>query len=279
MKKENKKGLLSRIIIFLIILGFLTYLDARYVGTKGLVIREEAITSEKLPEAFNGFKIVHFSDLHYGTIVFLEELENLVDKINLLNPDIVVFTGDLIDKNYKLTDEEKNDIINVLKKINPKEDVYAVRGNRESNDYFESIMSLSNIILLDNSNLNIYNGSLDYISLIGLDDYLEGNLDLSKAYEGISDNSYKIMLTHAPDVIDKLDTMPDLILAGHSHNVQVRIPFIPPLFKVNGARTYNDEKYVLDNSLLYISGGVGTSRYPLRLFNKPSINLYRFYSK
>ena len=105
MKKENKKGLLSRIIIFLIIFGFLIYLDARYVGTKGLVIREEAITSEKLPEAFNGFKIVHFSDLHYGTTVFLEELENLVDKINLLNPDIVVFTGDLIDKNYKLTDK------------------------------------------------------------------------------------------------------------------------------------------------------------------------------
>ena len=279
MKKENKKGLLSRVIIFLVIFGFLIYLDARYVGTKGLVIREEAITSEKLPEAFNGFKIVHFSDLHYGTTVFLEELENLVDKINLLNPDIVVFTGDLIDKNYKLTDEEKNDIINVLKKINPKEDVYAVRGNHDSNDYFESIMSLSNIILLDNSNVNIYNGSLDFISLIGLDDYLEGNLDLSKAYEGISDDSYKIMLTHAPDVIDKLDTMPDLILAGHSHNGQVRIPFMPPLFKVNGARTYNDEKYVLDNSLLYISGGVGTSKYPLRLFNKPSINLYRFYSK
>ena len=102
---------------------------------------------------------------------------------------------------------------------------------------------------------------------------------MSKAYEGISDDSYKIMLTHAPDVIDKLDTMPDLILAGHSHNGQVRIPFMPPLFKVNGARIYNDEKYVLDNSLLYISGGVGTSRYPLRLFNKPSINLYRFYSK
>lgn len=104
MKKKDKvkgHGFLKFILVLIIICAG-TYYYARYVGTTGLVIKEYSVINEKIPESFHGFKIVQFSDTHYGMTTFNDELKNMVSKINILNPDIVVFTGDLVDYHYHL---------------------------------------------------------------------------------------------------------------------------------------------------------------------------------
>lgn len=281
MKKKDKvkgHGFLKFILVLIIICAD-TYYYARYVGTTGLVIKEYSVINEKIPESFHGFKIVQFSDTHYGMTTFNDELKNMVSKINILNPDIVVFTGDLVDYHYNLNDDEKNDIINILSEIDASLGVYAVTGNHDQNVSYEGILSGSNINLLKNKYEYIYNGTSEKIMLIGLDDYLEGTLDLDAAFSYEDDTSYKILLAHEPDVYDKLTKVPDLMLAGHSHNGQVRIPLAGAIYKTVGAKKYYDPEYSLGDTKMYISGGVGTSKYKVRLFDRPSISLYRLYSK
>lgn len=281
MKKKDKvkgHGFLKFILVLIIIFAG-TYYYARYVGTTGLVIKEYSVINEKIPESFHGFKIVQFSDTHYGMTTFNDELKNMVSKINILNPDIVVFTGDLVDYHYNLNDDEKNDIINILSEIDASLGVYAVTGNHDQNVSYEGILSGSNINLLKNKYEYIYNGTSEKIMLIGLDDYLEGTLDLEAAFSYEDDTSYKILLAHEPDVYDKLTKVPDLMLAGHSHNGQVRIPLAGAIYKTVGAKKYYDPEYSLGDTKMYISGGIGTSKYKVRLFDRPSISLYRLYSK
>ena len=85
---------------------------------------------------------------------------------------------------------------------------------------------------------------------------------------------------HEPDYIDDIDYSKfDLVLAGHSHNGQVRIPFIGATILPDGAKKYYKEYYKLEDTKLYISSGIGTTILPIRLFNKPSYNFYRIIKK
>ena len=87
---------------------------------------------------------------------------------------------------------------------------------------------------------------------------------------------YKILLLHEPDAIDDLSVNPfDLILAGHSHAGQVRLPFIGAVILPEGAQKYYDSHYKIENSDLYVSNGLGVSNYNFRLFNTPSYSVYR----
>ncbi len=101
-------------------------------------------------------------------------------------------------------------------------------------------------------------------------------LDSSKKYLENNSVNYKILLLHEPDYIDDIkDISYDLTLAGHSHNGQVRLPFIGAIYTPKGAKKYYKEYYKVKNTDMYISNGLGTTIMNLRLFNKPSISLYR----
>ncbi len=264
------------IIIVLVIICLLIYI--RFVGTHGFIVKEYAIKSEKLPSSFNGLKIVHLSDIHFAT-VGKNNMLKVVDEINIIKPDIVVFTGDLYDEFSIVTDDVKNDMIEVLSKINSNLGKYAVSGNHDySADIYEEILSKSNFTYLNNESKLIYYKGDTPIELIGFPSYLKGevNYDIE-----LSDN-YKIALIHEGDAIENIkDKNIDLVLAGHSHGGQVRFPFIgafKPLLP-DGAKKYYDEYYKVNNSDLYISSGLGESQFILRWFNKRSFNLYRLYTK
>ena len=91
------------------------------------------------------------------------------------------------------------------------------------------------------------------------------------------DNLYTISLLHEPDIIDNIlyKYSVNLALAGHSHNGQIRLPGIGSILKVEEGRKYSNEEYSLGNTKLYVSGGLGTSMYEFRWFDRPSINLFR----
>ena len=134
-----------------IIFSILSFLLAiiicmRFIGTKGLMVREYLI-KDNIPSSMYGLKVVHFTDLHYGMCVDDDKLEKLVEKINKTKPDIVFFTGDLVDRNTTLNEELEKIIVSNLSKIKSTYGNYYVRGNHDKvNNSYDVIMNKANFI-------------------------------------------------------------------------------------------------------------------------------------
>lgn len=267
-----------RLLLIMILSIVLIVVYARYGGTKGLITKEYTL-EVKIEDSFNGIKIVHFSDLHYLRLMNKETTKKIINEINLLNPDIVVFTGDLIDKDYKLNDTDISDLKELLSSINSKYGKYSVLGNHDTYFYEEikDIYQSSNFVLLENNYDIIYSNNNDKLFIGGLDN--KANIDNIMSYFKDNDNiNYKIILVHKPDYITNITSKYNdinLVLSGHSHNGQINIPYIKKLFLPNGSKEYYNSYYKVNNTDLYISSGIGVSKYNFRLFNKPSINFYR----
>lgn len=277
---------MKKIIKFILILALiitLILLYARYIGTKGLITKEYKIETKEIPESFNGLKVIHFSDLHYLRVTNSNTLKDIVEEINLINPDIVFFTGDLIDKDFKITEKEEKELTKLLNSINSKYGKYAVIGNHDyvqEENLLNNIFTNSNFILLQNSYDIIYSNNNDKIFIGGTDTYSYDKSDIDKTMAYFTNNediNYKIILTHEPDYTDTILSKYkiNLILSGHSHNGQINIPYLKKLFLPYGSKKYYNNYYKINNTDLYISSGIGESRINMRLFNKPSINFYR----
>ena len=275
-KKEKKKlSKFKKVIIGIFIIGILLLAYVRFIGTYGFMVKEYPIYSEKLPSNFDGLKIVHISDIHYGSLP-KGKLDDVVNEINTIKPDIVVFTGDLYDEFSVVTDDAKEDMINELSKINTTLGKYSIKGNHDySQDGYEEIMEKSGFTDLYNSSKIIYYNGNTPIEIVGYPSYLMENPN----YDYELSDYYKIGLIHEPDAIENIqDKGFDLVLAGHSHGGQVRFPFIGDIYEPVGSKMYHDEYYRVNNTDLYVSYGLGEVMWNLRFFDRPSINLYRMYS-
>ena len=284
-KKSKLKVFLYTLLFIILFIGTI-FLWARFISTSGLDVKEIKVVNEKLPASFKGLKVIHFSDVHYGRTVNKKYLDKIIEKINLTNPDLVLFTGDLIDKDTDITDELITELSKLLSKIEAKYGKYSIKGNHDySYESFEEIMEESNFKVLENNYDLIYSHANEYIYLGGLSSSIkteinyESTLELFK--ENANNNIYSIILSHEPDNIDELleNKNIDLVLSGHSHGGQVRLPYIGGLMKIKGAEKYINEHYNINGTELYVSYGIGTSTYSIRFFNKPSINFYRIYNK
>lgn len=281
--KKNKKLIKFTIksIIFIILFCTAFYSYTTYISTVKIGVREYRVKSKKIPDSLSGLKIIQLSDLHFGSTMFNENVKEIEKIINKRNPDIIVFTGDLINKDYKLESKEQEKLISYLKNIDASLGKYAILGD-EDNESVSTIFNQSDFTILRNEYELIYKDNNDSIILIGL---TTKNQDIDKAYsyfkeENHNSNIYTITLTHKPDTADEIITHgADLILAGHSHNGNIRIPFINyPLYQYEGAKNYNQDYYKIDNTKLYISSGLGTTN-GFRLFCRPSISFFRISNK
>lgn len=286
MKNIIKKIFLFILTISILVIAIILY--ANYIGTKGLKVKEYKITNSKLPDNFHGLKIIHLSDLHYGYKVNSKDLKNITNKINELKPDLIVFTGDLFDKNIKLNEKELNEITNAFSNMKATIGKYAISGNEDfNNKKYETILTNSNFINLNDTFDYIYYLDQTPIFISGISSNLENKKNINSKtqisqdeiikYETQNQNDlYSILIMHEPDFIDDISLEnTDLILAGHSLGGKINIPIIRDFFLEEGALKYNNEYYRINNTDLYISTGIGTDEFTYRLFNKPSINFYR----
>lgn len=285
-KKENRISAKTKILIIVGILLFIagSLLWARFISTRGLQVKEVKIDIPTLNEAYDGLKIVQFTDLHYGSTIHRKELDKVVETINNQNADVVVFSGDLVENKVVLNEDEVKYLTDSLNKIEAKIEKYAVKGNHDyDHNYFDQILPKTDFILLNNSYDYFYKDSETPIIFTGLDDLDKGKPDYKSAFsflQEFEEQPYTILLIHEPDQVDELGEYNfNLALAGHSHLGQVRFPLIGSVYSVKGARKYPDDHYKVSNGDLYVSSGIGTSTLRLRFFNKPSITLYRFYTK
>ena len=275
--KKIKKGLKIFKILFLIILSIVSFFFyARYISTYGIEIREYSKIYENLPKEYHGLKIVHISDIHYGNTTFKKEIKNLKKEINKLKPDILVFTGDLISKDYNLNESEEKYIIESFNNIFTTIGKFCVTGDLDNEESI-NILKKSNFAILNNSSELIYKDTTTPLYINGISSTSKNEDDINKAYEVNNKNIFTITLMHESNSIDEIlkKYNTNMIMAGHSRNGQIRLPFIGGLLKSKNSGKYSDFYYHKKNTDIYISGGIGTSVIPFRLFNRPSINLYR----
>lgn len=277
--KEKNHPILRKIIfiLILIILSFIAY--TRFIEPKMITVKEYKIETTLIPDSLHGAKIVHISDIHYGTSIDIKGLNKIVNKINELKPDIIFFTGDLIDKSVSINDETKTNIIETLKRLDSTTYKYAIYGDEDlNNEFFVDIIKESQFTLLNNEATLLYYKDNIPIEIVGFTNNDETNYTILTNFidEIDTTNYYKIVLSHKPDTIDNfINYNPNLVLSGHTLGGEINI--IKPLFLNEGSKKhYKDYKKVF-NTDFYISNGLGTSSLYARFNNKPSFNLYRLY--
>ena len=279
-KKEKKSHpVLNRIILCILIFFITIAAYSTLIEPKFLVVKEYKVESKELPESFHGLKIVHFSDIHYGTTVNKKQLTKIVNKINELKPDIVVFTGNLLDANINLTKTAKEDVTTLLKKIDCTLYKYAIYGNEDlDNKEFKNIMNETNFIILDNKSTPLYYKGPTPIFITGYNPIISSPNYTVEKEEAETTSYYEIILTHEPDSSDNfINQNPNLVLSGHSLGGIIDLKLTKPLFLQEHSKKYFEDYQKIKNTDLYISNGVGTNSFNMRLLNPPSINLYRLY--
>lgn len=279
-RRKKRIILVLKIALILILVFIAVYFYTKYSSTTGIIVKEKRIINEKIPDNFEGIKIIQFSDLYYGSTIYEDEVKNLVRIINSRKPDIVLFTGNLIDKNYKLKLKEQEKLINELSKIDPTIGKYAVTG-RYDKDSFVTIMNQSNFKTLDNEYDLVYEEGTTPILLVGLSSLLQDKRDIDKAYNYFNEETHNSdiftisMMSETDDLGDILSKYNnDLVVAGNSLNGEVNL-FGHSLFTKKGSSKYKDEYYKVGKTKIFVSSGIGSPDLGFRLFARPSINFFR----
>ncbi|MDX8359899.1 MULTISPECIES: metallophosphoesterase [Bacillaceae] len=281
-QKQTRRTFLKRsfsITVGSLLATSLGYYYARYIEPKQLSIVHQNISHQLIPNNFEGLKIVQFSDLHIGYNYNLKQLQSAVNKINEEKPDIVLFTGDLIDSPMTFKDADK--IPAILKSIKAPLGKFSIYGNHDhggygSNLYLE-IMNKAEFTLLVNESTIISLPDGSQICLVGVDDLLLGHPDYDKALKNVPQELFTILLAHEPDAAQVTSKYPiHLQLSGHSHGGQVQLPFFGPLITPPLATTYVEGFYEVEESNLsvYVNRGIGTTRLPFRFLSKPEITVF-----
>lgn len=275
------------IILILFITLFLLF--SHFIATSGLNANEINIESN-ISNNFYGMKIAHLSDIHYGRTTHKKDLDNIVKEINLYKPDIVVITGDLIDRDTKMNKDKEQILIEFLKGLNSNLGKYIIMGNHDAEfDEWKDIVESGNFFDINDNYDLIYKDTLTPFLISGVSTNIMNRTPIEEKMSKVNlyfndkektKPSFNLLLVHEPDYLDKIDLSNyDLVLAGHSHNGQFRLPFLGAIILPEGAKEYYEPYYKIQNKDVYISSGIGTSTVSFRLFNRPSFNLYRITKK
>ena len=268
IKKDN--GLKKRLIISAVIIVFLTVFS--FWQNNMLTVSEHIYTTDKIGSQLDGYTIVHISDYHNKN--FGKGQKRIIDKISSLEPDIIVITGDIADSNHT----------NIPMAIEFAEgaakiaDTYYVTGNHEHRfnaDDFEKLMNglkQAGVKRLVDESVDIEKNGESFV-LTGFDD--ESLVDIERNCPKLAADKLNVVLAHEPEYIADYSKHGniDLVLSGHAHGGQFRLPFIGAVYAPDQGfdPEYTEGMHKLGDTSMIISRGIGNSAFPLRLFNYPEI--------
>lgn len=243
-------------------------------------VTHHVIKVRQLPTAFEGLRITQLSDIHLDEYTEPFFLERIVNRVNSIAPDVVLLTGDFITRGA-LTFVAANHAVQrcaeLLQTIRCSER-YAVLGNHDvsvSAPLVLSALFTHNIPVLQNRYIVLTRGG-DHLTLGGTADPGTDIPDLNRAIPADPQGPV-ILMSHAPDFADTVAAHPrgpkvDLMLSGHSHGGQIRLPVVGPLVLPPLGRKYVEGRYQLGGMQLYVNRGIGTVGLPLRLNCPPEIS-------
>ena len=272
--RRKKKVVLA--VIFILFLAFLSWV---IWANFALEANEYTIKSDKISDGFDGFRIAHISDLHNTRLA--KQNGKLLKMLSDTNPDIIAITGDLIDSrrtNISLALEFTKEAV----KIAP---CYFVSGNHESRiseyAYLEAELKKQGVTVLDNKTAEIEKSG-EKIALIGVrdpsfdfkGDFCDVDNFLKGTIEPLQTKTFTVVLSHRPELFDiYVNSGADLILSGHLHGGQVRLPFVGGLLSPDPSLfpEYDAGLFTENNTNMIVSRGIGNSAIPIRFNNRPEI--------
>lgn len=276
MSKKRKKWIVCFVIAVAVFAIWI------YWGNRFIEVTHIKISDRFIPEQFDGFVIVHVSDLHNAE--FGENQYDILQKVRNANPDIIVITGDLVDSSHTNVGIAMK-FVEGISKVAP---VYYVSGNHEawSESYpiLREQLEQNDIFVLDDKSVHLLQGETA-IQLIGLSDpdfMLQSDLFGEKEaminhklQEIVKDNSYySILLSHRPELIEAYSNYSiDLVLSGHAHGGQFRLPFIGGIIAPDQGffPKYTAGMYTVGRTRMIVSRGLGNSIIPIRMNNRPEL--------
>lgn len=208
-------------------------------------------------------KIAHLTDLHAAGLGRREKL--LLELLDQQQPDVIIITGDTLTSGFRY-----DRIKPLLSRLHAPLGVWPVRGNWENDMPFRgerAFYSQLHIHFL----LNEASAIRPDVWLAGLDDPSTGTPNLEEALSGVPHDVYTILAFHAPGFFDEATGRVPLVLAGHTHGGQVRIPFLPVFWLPRGSGHYLEGWYGANDSKMYVSRGIGTSILPIRFMCRPEL--------
>ena len=281
--KKPKRVILMTLIVLLAIFTVITLWENITVGTTFF-----KITSDRLPASFNGFKIAQISDLHNAELG--QDHSEIIRILKEEKPQIIVITGDLIDSNH-LDMDTAISFVQQAVNIAP---CYYVTGNheawiKENYQKLEDRLLDSNVIILHDE-VVIFERDSESIQLIGLDDpefsdqdsYIQQIVLSTKLSNLNLDNRFRLLLSHRPEAFDAyVDNNIDLVLSGHTHGGQFRLPFIGGVVAPNQGffPKVDAGEYHEFNTTMIVSRGLGNSIIPIRINNRPEVVIVELVSQ
>ena len=274
-KKMRKASTCIIVIMILVLIGWIAW------GNTALESNTYGITATTLPKEFDGYRIAHVSDLHNAEMG--NGNEKLLEMLQKANPDIIAITGDLVDSS-------RTDIEVALQFVEKAVEIapcYYVTGNHEAyiekgvyNGLEKRMVSAGVTVLHDSEALLERAGQ--FISLTGVDDpdfvRSHGEIGMSLNPERIASlstiESFTLLLSHRPEFFEQYASADvDLVLSGHAHGGQFRLPFVGGLAAPNQGLfpEYDAGLFVEGNTNMIVSRGIGNSVFPFRINNRPEV--------
>ena len=282
----KKKRIIVFAVVATILLGLIIWTAW---GNTALELNHYTISSDRLTEAFDGYRIAHVSDLHNTEMG--KDNEKLLDMLQEADPDIIAITGDIIDSRNTDIDVALQFTKDAME-IAP---CYYVTGNHEARvseyDELKEGMIELGVVVLEDGRIELEQSG-ETITLLGVKDpsfqtdYLFGDSETvmqSKLQEIVNEEgSYTILLSHRPELFEVYtESKVDLVLSGHAHGGQFRLPFVGGLVAPNQGLfpKYDAGLYTEENTNMIVSKGIGNSILPFRFNNRPEVILIDLYSK
>ena len=276
----KKKRIIVLAVVAAVLLTLIIWTDW---GNTALELNTYTISSDRLPGAFDGYRIAHVSDLHNAEMG--KDNEKLLDMLREAKPDIIAITGDLIDSRNTDIDIALQ-FTKAAMEIAP---CYYVTGNHEARvsefDELKEGMIELGVVVLEDGRIELEQSG-ETITLLGVKDpsfqtdYLFGDSETvmqNKLQEIVNEeDSYTILLSHRPELFEVYtESKVDLVLSGHAHGGQFRLPFVGGLVAPNQGLfpKYDAGLYTEENTNMIVSKGVGNSILPFRFNNRPEVIL------
>ena len=275
----SRRGFLNGLVAAPLLAVAATSAYARLVEPHFYRISETDVFIRDLPERFENFRITQLTDIHHSRILGIDQVRHVVDLAHQTRPDMFVLTGDYTTTYRRFIEP----CAEALGQLNAPDGVWAVLGNHDhytDPELTTRALQRRQITVLENANTTLQRGP-DSLQLSGIDDWSWNFTDWTSAFSGLKPSTPTILLSHQPSVLDLEQTQNvALILSGHTHGGQVRLPGLgAPMRFATREMKYDRGLFQRGEAQLYVSSGTGVIGLPVRFGVRPEIAVLRLKRK
>ncbi|MEO1288653.1 MAG: metallophosphoesterase [Chloroflexota bacterium] len=263
-----------------LILVVVTLIYANQIEPNWFEVTQTDLDIQKLPIAFDGYRIAHISDIHMDGGMTKDRLLSVAEKITEQQVDLIVITGDFVSNKVAYVADNLRD---ALSAFNAPDGILAVMGNHDHKSGVERVRGIlaevgiheltNDVTSIECDNTRLY--------IAGVDDLFERKARLDLVLQKLPDDHPTILLAHEPDFADIATATGRfaLQLSGHTHAGQVRLPLLGIVHTPDYGKRYRAGLYNVNNLQVYVTRGLGTVDLPIRFNCRPEITILTLHTK